>query len=67
MLSSSPQRTTTMKYRMIANHSQLLRVDEENRQEIGIEEQQQLFNKIEKLITTRSVDAIIFEDYDKGL
>ncbi len=64
---SSPQRTTTMKYRMIANHSQLLRVDEENRQEIGLEEQQQLFNKIEKLITTRSVDAIIFEDYDKGL
>ncbi len=64
---SLPQRTTTVKYRMIANKTQMIRVDDENNTSLNPEEQIAFVKRVDDLISRQTIDAIIFEDYDKGL
>lgn len=64
---SLPQRATTVKYRMIANKTQMIRVDEENSTPLKPEEQIDFVKRVDDLIGRQTIDAIIFEDYDKGL
>ncbi|MBX3163530.1 MAG: D-glycero-beta-D-manno-heptose-7-phosphate kinase [Bacteroidetes bacterium] len=63
----SRDRVTTVKTRVIGNNSQLLRVDEETEDDISAYEIQQLLILISHIITHDKIDAIIFEDYNKGL
>ncbi len=62
----SKKRITTVKTRIIGGNHQMLRVDDEIETYIGIEEVDSLSEKIKKLISSKKVDVIIFEDYDKG-
>jgi len=63
----SKNRITTTKFRIIGNHSQMLRVDEEVDNDLSEKETLELYNKIEKLLENKKIDVIIFEDYDKGI
>jgi rfaE bifunctional protein kinase chain/domain len=63
----SKNRITTTKFRVIGNHTQMLRVDEENSTDISEEETKIFFHSIEKIIKNEKIDVIIFEDYDKGV
>jgi len=63
----SKQRKTTIKYRVIGNKLQMLRIDEENKHLLNEIEQQCLLQKVKELIDNQYLDAIIFEDYDKGV
>lgn len=63
----SRSRITTTKTRVIGNNHQMIRVDEEMEGEISKEETRQLLQRILTLIKHDQIDAIIFEDYDKGL
>ncbi|TNE70306.1 MAG: D-glycero-beta-D-manno-heptose-7-phosphate kinase [Bacteroidetes bacterium] len=58
-------RVTAVKTRVIGNNQQLLRVDEEMIQNLSTEQEDQLVQKVESLIK-KGVDALIFEDYNKG-
>ncbi len=58
-------RPTTIKHRILSGHQQMLRIDAETTENINVEEQNLLFDKIEKLVLQCQV--IIFEDYDKGV
>jgi len=60
-------RRTTVKYRIIGNSQQIVRVDDEQVEVLKEREQRQFMTTIEQLIEHHSIDAIIFEDYDKGL
>jgi rfaE bifunctional protein kinase chain/domain len=60
-------RMTTVKTRVIAQHQHLLRVDEEINTPIPSDTEDKLMVKLEKVIETHRIDAIIFEDYDKGV
>ncbi|MGB4774486.1 MAG: bifunctional ADP-heptose synthase [Daejeonella sp.] len=60
-------RPTTVKTRIIAHAQQIVRVDEETDENISSKTTQILLNKIKQIITSQSINAIIFEDYDKGL
>lgn len=62
----SENRITTVKTRIIGNQQHLLRMDEEQTDEISSTEQGALLNVIQSLIET-GVDGIIFEDYNKGV
>lgn len=64
---SSPNRTTTVKTRIIGNNHQLLRVDDEVINDINQAEQENLFLKVEQLLDARKPAVVIFEDYDKGV
>src|SRR5271157_5980396 len=63
----SKNRITTTKFRIIGNHSQMLRVDEKVDSSLSEKETNLLYNRIAKLIETKNIDVIIFEDYDKGI
>ena len=66
-LAKSRNRPTTVKFRVIGNNTQMLRVDEESIDPLNQAEQALLLGKIKALIDGRKIDAIVFEDYDKGV
>lgn len=63
----SENRRTTTKFRIIGNQQQVLRVDKEDTFLISTEEVQKIVENIKKLLKNQEIDAIIFEDYDKGV
>jgi D-glycero-beta-D-manno-heptose-7-phosphate kinase len=67
LILKSRDRVTTNKTRIIGNNYQMLRVDEEDDYNISIKETDTLLQFISFLILTDPIDAIIFEDYDKGV
>ena len=60
-------RPTTSKTRIIGNHHQMLRIDEEVTNAISDAQSKKLFQLISKILSTKKIDALIFEDYDKGV
>lgn len=64
---SSSDRVTTVKFRIIGNNTQLLRVDEEQTDSLNSEESEKLISIISKAIKEEKIDVIIFQDYDKGV
>lgn len=63
----SPSRKTTIKYRIIGNSRQMLRIDEEDSHSLNDEETVKLLSLIQYTIDNQEIDAIILEDYDKGV
>lgn len=65
-LISSSNRVTTSKTRIISGSQHTLRVDEEITKPLNAEEELVLIEKVKEISESEKVDAIIFEDYDKG-
>jgi len=61
----SADRPTTIKTRIIAGGQHLLRIDDEDDRPTFQNEKTDLLNKA--LALTETVDAVVFEDYDKGV
>ena len=57
-------RNTTVKTRIISDNKHVLRVDEERTDSINDDN---LSNRLEKMILENDFDVVIFEDYNKGL
>ncbi|QSH40037.1 PfkB family carbohydrate kinase [Lentisphaerota bacterium ZTH] len=66
-ISVTGDRRTTNKQRVIASAQQLLRVDFEDTVELDEMIRQQIVEKLLLLIEEKAVDAVIFEDYGKGV
>ncbi len=62
----SKNRRTTVKIRLMAGGQHLLRVDKEDRSALQPAEEGAALEKIEKLLSERSIGVILFQDYDKG-
>src|ERR1035437_9116678 len=62
----SKKRITTIKTRVIGVNHQMLRVDQEIETSIDNQEIRTLSEKIKQLISSKKIDVIVFEDYDKG-
>ncbi len=60
-------RPTTVKTRVIGGNQQLIRIDEETDKLLEGEAELHFINHVSKIITTEKIDAIIFQDYDKGV
>lgn len=63
----SDQRMTTVKTRVIGNNQQLVRIDSEDSSDITSTEEDALIERISNLLTEQRIDAIILEDYNKGV
>jgi rfaE bifunctional protein kinase chain/domain len=61
----SADRVTTIKHRILAGSQQLLRIDSEHTHLISPEANERLLQRIKTL--SEGANAIIFEDYDKGV
>lgn len=62
----SAERMTTVKTRVLGNHQHLLRIDSEQTNNITVQEEDAILQKVQDLIA-EGLDAIIFEDYNKGV
>lgn len=60
-------RQTTVKTRIMSAGQHVLRIDEENTESIDVELSQKILGIFEQLVSSETIDAIIFQDYDKGL
>lgn len=63
----SNDRVTTVKTRVIGNHQHLLRIDAEDTHALTHDEAVKFLSTVEKVLEIEHVDAIIFEDYNKGV
>ena len=63
----TPDRPTTVKTRVIANHQQVVRIDREVTSPIPAAIREQLETRVLEMIRSKSIQAIVFEDYAKGL
>lgn len=61
------ERQTTVKTRVIGQNQQILRIDAETDTEISLTQSQQVLQNVTFFLAEHKIDAIIFEDYDKGL
>jgi len=61
------ERVTTVKTRVIGNNQQLLRVDHEQTDAITSLLEFSLIERVKEIATKEEVDAIIFQDYNKGV
>lgn len=61
------QRPTTTKFRIIGNNVQMLRVDEEITEPVDSPTTDSLYAFVKDELETQKTDAIIFQDYDKGV
>ena len=60
-------RKCTVKTRVISNEKHMMRVDEEQTDDINIEEENALLDRLRSLIAKKKVDALILQDYNKGV
>lgn len=60
-------RQTTVKTRIIAQNQHIVRVDAETDSNIPEESSRLVQSRIAEIIAEKKIDAIVFEDYDKGL
>ena len=63
-ISTSKSRITTSKTRLLGNHIQMLRVDEEQTDFLNEQDEQNGLQHLQASISQS--DALLFEDYDKG-
>ena len=63
---TSDNRMTTMKSRVIGNNMHIVRVDEESTHPLSELEEDLLLDRIVRTVKALPIDAIIFQDYDKG-
>lgn len=63
----SDTRKTTLKTRILGNSQQMLRIDHEDTHDLEEEDSQQLLQKLEQLLDNYPVEAIILQDYNKGV
>lgn len=63
----SKDRPTTTKFRIIGNNVQMLRVDEEITDDLKASEEEELIKTISDILSNDKIDAIVFQDYNKGI
>jgi len=61
-----PERSTTIKTRVIAHHQQVVRIDRETREGITRETHRKIFERVTEK-TAEGIDAIVISDYCKGV
>ena len=66
-LSTSVNRITTNKTRIISRNQQMMRLDSEMTKDLQVEEEEMLMESIKKFIDQENPAVIIFEDYNKGV
>lgn len=66
-ITSSSTRITTVKTRVLSKSHQLIRYDSENTHDLSKEDESKLISTVETIIEKEKPEAVIFEDYNKGV
>lgn len=62
-----PDRITTVKTRIMAANQHILRIDNEDISDIGVQYSDLIFRRVRDFCMNHSIDGIILQDYNKGL
>lgn len=60
-------RQTTVKTRVWASNKQILRIDKETTSYLSLAQEQNLWQRIQSKLAETAIDAIVFQDYNKGV
>lgn len=63
----NPERITTVKTRILANNQQVVRLDRERVEGLSDADRKTAKKNIKNIIESHAIDALIFEDYAKGV
>jgi rfaE bifunctional protein kinase chain/domain len=63
----SHERKTTNKIRIISRNQQMMRLDNENTQDLSVSVENALFDRISDYIKKEKPRVLVFEDYNKGV
>lgn len=63
----SPLRRTTVKTRVISGHQHIVRVDEEQENELGQADEERLLAHVREVLSMDRPTVVVMEDYDKGV
>ena len=63
----STERMTTVKTRVISGGHHIVRIDDEITWPLSATDERNLLDCIDQILSKQKVDAIVFEDYDKGV
>lgn len=58
---------TTLKTRIVSNGQQIARIDNEDSSDVSTNIENQLINRVSKVVRKEKPDAVILSDYNKGL
>lgn len=61
------ERPTSVKSRILANHQQLLRIDEESQADLSTTEEELYLKSVRDVLEHKNIDVILFQDYNKGV
>lgn len=61
------RKPTTVKTRIISNGQQIARIDQEDITAISVSIQNQVLNRVSKIVRMQKPEAVIISDYNKGL
>lgn len=65
-ITTSDNRITTVKTRIIGNGTHMLRIDEEMTAPLAATDEQMMTDRLDKIFKTMNISAVILQDYDKG-
>ena len=63
----SSLRKTTCKSRVLSQNQQLFRIDQEDKHDLELEDQESLLELIEDFLNRQKIDVLLFQDYNKGV
>jgi len=66
-VTTSNNRKTTVKTRVMASNQHVIRIDEEDTFDLGKEEKEDFLTIIKELMDQKEIHAILFQDYNKGV
>lgn len=67
LLMSSKSRTTTNKTRVLSRNQQMIRLDEEQTEELSTADEHPFIDKTLRMLQREKPQVLIFEDYNKGV
>lgn len=67
LLMSSPARNTTNKTRVLSRNQQMIRLDEEQTEELSTADEHPFIDKTLRMLQREKPQVLIFEDYNKGV
>ena len=63
----SRHRSTTTKTRVLSRNQQMMRLDDENSEDLTVEEEHPFIDLVLRFLQREKPDVVIFEDYNKGV
>lgn len=67
LIHRSSSRKTTCKTRILSQNQQLFRLDQEDKHDLNLADQEHLLSLIKDFLDHQKIDVLLFQDYNKGV